>query len=101
MPMRMKELVPHPDYREGLVATYELIHDNGVTTLRHDLEMRLSPVGVEVSFTLADFPEHKTEREASEKLAEWFERMAQALRDPGRTGSLPAYSGIGYPGDPV
>lgn len=96
MPLRLIELHRRPAcdrYPEHNVATYELSHSNETTTLRHNLEVAWMPWGPDFRFTLSDF-EVKTFEEGRVRLADWFERLAEALRNPGKIDDkLPNYSG--------
>lgn len=96
MPVQLIELkrIPSAEQQsEHILATYELSHSNNVTTLRQTVKVALMPWGIEFRYSLHDF-KAETFEEGRVRLADWFERMAIALREPGKIDDkLPLYSG--------
>lgn len=96
MPLRLTELkhVTAADKQpEHTLATYEMSHSNERTTLRQTVQVAWMPWGPEFRYSLHDF-EVKTFDEGRLRLADWFDRMADALRNPGKINDkLPFYSG--------
>lgn len=61
-------------------VTFNIRHNNSDTTLDQDLILKKSADGWMAYMEMVDFPHQKTITESAHKLAEWFERMAQAIK---------------------
>jgi len=83
-----------PAYPDALVANYELTHSNpgrGNTLLTLNVRLHVMPLFGEIEATITDLtPKLKTDNpeEALDKLAEWMERGAKAIRARGKAKPL-------------
>ena len=64
-----------------VVAVFTVGSDNQKSTLDQDLTLTQTEKGWTAEMPMLDFPPQKTSTAAAWKLAEWMERMAQAIKD--------------------
>lgn len=70
---------PHSD-PDTIEATYLVCSDNGSTTLSQPLTLRWDREGWVATMPMNDLPPQMTSTSAAWKLADWMERMAQAIK---------------------
>lgn len=62
-------------------AVFLIIHDDGSVTVDHDLILTKTYKGWVAEMPLTNFPPQETVTASAWKLADWFEKMAAALKD--------------------
>lgn len=78
------------------VYLYAVAHSNGKTTVEQKLTIRNTNRSIDsswiASFSLEDIPPQSSPEKAVEKLADWMERLAAAMR----SGEYQQYSGDNF-----
>ena len=77
----MKKLIYAEATKEGTEVAYEISSNNGTTTVSQNLVLNKDRFGKWVAtMPMEDMPTFETPTEATQKLADWLERLGVTLK---------------------